>query len=244
MSVIKWSIVLPVLLLIVTACHKRPPAIASPTSQPAAITAAPAPPPAPRSTPSVATPAATPLTEAQLFERMTLDQLNASKPLDDVFFDYDENLLREDARQVLQRDAQWLAKWPQTKVRIYGHCDERGTTEYNIALGDRRAVSVRDYLTSLGRLSELNGVPVLPGHGPALSDCAEAASFYLEHRQARLEQVRAARAAGATTAAEVVEQVYADVDRSLWPAAEWSVRAQLTYLDRESSAGQPRLDRP
>jgi len=150
MSVIKWSIVLPVLLLIVTACHKRPPAIASPTSQPAAITAAPAPPPAPRSTPSVATPAATPLTEAQLFERMTLDQLNASKPLDDVFFDYDENLLREDARQVLQRDAQWLAKWPQTKVRIYGHCDERGTTEYNIALGDRRAVSVRDYLTSLG----------------------------------------------------------------------------------------------
>ena len=150
MSVIKWSIVLPVLLLIVAACHKRPPVIAAPTAQPAAIATPPAPPPPPRSTPSAATPAATPLTEAQLFERMTLEQLNASQPLHDVFFDYNQNFIREDARQVLQRDAQWLAKWPQTKVRIYGHCDERGTTEYNIALGDRRAVSVRDYLTSLG----------------------------------------------------------------------------------------------
>ena len=81
---------------------------------------------------------------------MTLDQLNASQPLNDVFFDYDQNFLRDDARQVLQRDAQWLAKWPHTTIRIDGHCDERGTEEYNIALGDRRAVAVRDYLASLG----------------------------------------------------------------------------------------------
>ena len=95
-------------------------------------------------------PAAKPLTESQLFERMTLDQLNASHPLNDMFFDYDQNFLREDARQVLQRDAQWLSEWPQAKIRIDGHCDERGTEEYNIALGDRRAVTVRDYLMSLG----------------------------------------------------------------------------------------------
>jgi len=81
---------------------------------------------------------------------MTLDQLNASQPLNDVFFDYDQNFLRDDARQVLQRDAQWLAKWPHTTIRIDGHCDERGTEEYNIALGDRRAVAVRDYLMTLG----------------------------------------------------------------------------------------------
>jgi peptidoglycan-associated lipoprotein len=81
---------------------------------------------------------------------MTLEQLNASQPLNDVFFDYGLNILRDDARQVLQRDAQWLSKWPQTKIRIDGHCDERGTAEYNLALGDRRAVTVRDYLMSLG----------------------------------------------------------------------------------------------
>jgi glyoxylase-like metal-dependent hydrolase (beta-lactamase superfamily II) len=115
----------------------------------------------------------------------------------------------------------------------------RGTTVVAHPDGD-----LGDYLASLGRLSELKGVPVLPGHGPALSDCAEAAVFYLEHRRVRLAQVAAAREAGAVSAAEVVEKVYADVDRSLWPAAEWSVRAQLAYLDRESSAGPPQLDPP
>jgi len=81
---------------------------------------------------------------------MTLAQLNASQPLNDVFFDYDENILGDDTRKVLQGNAQWLSKWPQTKIRIDGHCDERGTTEYNLALGDRRAITVRDYLMSLG----------------------------------------------------------------------------------------------
>ena len=150
MSVSKWSIVLPVLLLTVNACHKRPPAIAS--TRPPATIGAPVPPPSsPRSSnTAAAAPDAAPLTESQLFERMTLDQLNASRPLNDVFFDYDQNILGDDARQVLQGDAQWLSKWPQTKIRIDGHCDERGTTEYNLALGDKRAITVRDYLMSLG----------------------------------------------------------------------------------------------
>ena len=81
---------------------------------------------------------------------MTLDDLNASHPLNDVFFDYDATTLRDDGRQVLEANAQWLAKWPQTTIRIYGHCDERGTGEYNLALGDQRAVTVRNYLTGLG----------------------------------------------------------------------------------------------
>ncbi|MER5701022.1 MBL fold metallo-hydrolase [Micromonospora sp. NPDC002296] len=87
-----------------------------------------------------------------------------------------------------------------------------------------------DYLTSLELLSTYRGVPALPGHGPALADCGVAAEFYLAHRRARLDQVRRAVAEGATTAPEVVARVYADVDRSLWWAAEWSVRAQLEYL--------------
>lgn len=149
MSVSKWSIVLPVLLLTVNACHKRPPATAS-TRPPAAVTTRVPPPSSPRSDTAAAPAEATPLNDSQPFEGMTLEQLNASRPLNDVFFDYDQNILRDDARQVLQRNAQWLSKWPQTKIRIDGHCDERGTAEYNLALGDQRAITVRDYLTSLG----------------------------------------------------------------------------------------------
>jgi len=87
-----------------------------------------------------------------------------------------------------------------------------------------------DYLASLQRLRDLGHVAVLPGHGPELPDAQAAAQHYLDHREQRLEQVRAAVAAGAGTPRQVVEVVYADVDRVLWPAAEMSVRAQLDYL--------------
>lgn len=96
-----------------------------------------------------------------------------------------------------------------------------------------------DYLTSLELLSAYRGIPALPGHGPALADCAAAADFYLAHRRARLDQVRAAVTAGAGTPAEVVAKVYADVDRSLWWAAEWSVRAQLEYLGVATGESEP-----
>lgn len=88
-----------------------------------------------------------------------------------------------------------------------------------------------DYLASLGRLSGLSGVTVLPGHGPELADAGAAAVAYLSHREQRLDQVRQVLAElPAASASDVVERVYADVDRALWPAAELSVRAQLAYL--------------
>ena len=71
---------------------------------------------------------------------------------------------------------------------------------------------------------------LLPGHGPVVDDAAGVLDFYLAHRAERLDQVRTAVAGGARTPREVVERVYADVDPSLWPAAERSVRAQLDYL--------------
>ena len=73
---------------------------------------------------------------------------------------------------------------------------------------------------------------MLPGHGPDLPDAPAVAAAYLAHREQRLEQVRGALATlGAdATARQVVELVYADVDESLWPAAEWSVQAQLAHL--------------
>jgi glyoxylase-like metal-dependent hydrolase (beta-lactamase superfamily II) len=88
-----------------------------------------------------------------------------------------------------------------------------------------------DYLTSLDRLSELDGIPVLPGHGPALPDCGAKAREYRAHREDRLTQVRAALAAGARTPSEVVASVYPDLEPVLVPAAEWTVRAALSYLD-------------
>ncbi|MEV4213095.1 MBL fold metallo-hydrolase [Micromonospora sp. NPDC049662] len=96
-----------------------------------------------------------------------------------------------------------------------------------------------DYLGSLELLSAYTGIAALPGHGPALADCAAAAEFYLAHRRARLDQVRSAVNAGARTPADVVAAVYADVDRSLWWAAEWSVRAQLEYLGVDSGESAP-----
>ncbi|MCX2970519.1 MULTISPECIES: MBL fold metallo-hydrolase [Streptomyces] len=105
----------------------------------------------------------------------------------------------------------------------------RGTTV--VAHPDGR---LGDYLDSLRRLRSLtvdDGVrTVLPGHGPVLADAQGAVDYYLVHRAKRLAQVETAVEDGYRTPAEVVAHVYADVERTLWPAAELSVRAQLDYL--------------
>lgn len=90
--------------------------------------------------------------------------------------------------------------------------------------------NVGDYLKSLQTLKTFSGVPVMPGHGPELPDCAEAAQWLYDHRVDRLEQVKAALAQGARTPQEVIDIVYTDIDPQLKWAAEWSVRAQLEYL--------------
>jgi peptidoglycan-associated lipoprotein len=79
-----------------------------------------------------------------------LAELNRRGYLKDAFFDYDKAELRPDARQSLATDAGWLKKYPSTKLLIEGHCDERGTDEYNLALGERRADAVREYLADMG----------------------------------------------------------------------------------------------
>jgi len=68
----------------------------------------------------------------------------------DAYFDYDKADIRSDARDALSQTAQFLRSYPQLKVAIEGHCDERGSTEYNLALGDRRAASAKQFLVSLG----------------------------------------------------------------------------------------------
>jgi len=78
-----------------------------------------------------------------------LDQAVES-PLKDVFFDFDKAVIREDMQKVLDENVKWLKANPAAKVLIEGHCDERGTNEYNLGLGERRARAVKDYLVALG----------------------------------------------------------------------------------------------
>jgi peptidoglycan-associated lipoprotein len=130
------------------ACGKKAPETAPAPPPPAAPAAPPAPPaPPPPATPP---PAPKPLTEEEIFAKKTLEELNAERPLDDVFFDLDEATVREDARGPLQKNAEWLKRWTSTRIMIEGHADERGSAEYNLALGDRRANAVKSYLVSLG----------------------------------------------------------------------------------------------
>ncbi len=105
-----------------------------------------------------------------------------------------------------------------------------GTTVVAYPDGD-----LRRYLASLNRLALLGDAMVLPGHGPELDDAGAAATFYLQHRQERLDQIREAlsRLGADATAREIVEDVYRDVDPAVWWAAELSVRAQLAYLAEE-----------
>jgi len=90
------------------------------------------------------------LTEAEIFARKTLEELNAEKPLNMIYFDFDKFMIRDDARSVLQQNADYMKKWSSVKILIEGHCDERGTEEYNLALGEKRAKSTLDFLASLG----------------------------------------------------------------------------------------------
>ena len=134
--------------VLLAGCAKRAPQVAR-VEPPPAVPEAPPPPPAPPPPdPAPAPPAA--LTEDELFARKTLEELNAERPLGAAFFDLDQSTIRDDARALLQKNAEWMRRWPSTRITVEGHCDSRGTSEYNLALGERRAAAVRDYLVSLG----------------------------------------------------------------------------------------------
>ena len=80
----------------------------------------------------------------------SLDDLNRNSPLKPAFFDYDSSELSDEAQRALNENAGLLKQYTSWTVTIEGHCDERGTAEYNLALGERRAVAARAYLVSLG----------------------------------------------------------------------------------------------
>ena len=122
----------------------------------------PAPPPAADSAPARPTAAPEPVAERvvpvvprepirdEAISSASLDELNRSSPLKPVFFELDSNEVSAEGRRILDANASVLKQYPAWTVTIEGHCDERGTAEYNLALGERRALAARAYLVSLG----------------------------------------------------------------------------------------------
>ncbi len=111
------------------------------------------------------------LSEEEILMSKSLEEINMEAPLTMIHFDYDRYNIRQDAVPVLDADAAWLKKFPSIKILIEGHCDERGTEEYNLALGEKRARSTMDYLASLGispdrmkLISYGKSQPLDPGH--------------------------------------------------------------------------------
>ena len=134
----------------VGACAKKkpdPPPAPPPTPAETPRTTPTPPPPPP--TPPRETPPRVP-TEDEIFAGKSLADLNAEMPLKPVFFELDSFHLNDAARPILQKGSEWMKRWMSTKVMVEGHADSRGTAEYNLALGSRRAAAVRDYLVSLG----------------------------------------------------------------------------------------------
>ena len=162
-------------VVLINACGKKqPPVTPPPPPPPPAAQPAPpppAPPPAPAPTPPPPPPAPT---EAEVFAKMSLSELNAQKPLAEVFFEYDQSDLSDTARASLQKNSEWLRKWLSTTVTVEGHADSRGTSEYNLALGERRASAIRDYLVSLGVTGTRVNVVSMGEEQPACTEEAEA----------------------------------------------------------------------
>jgi peptidoglycan-associated lipoprotein len=154
MSTSKVLVALLLLLAVaVTGCNRRRQPVAAPTApppvaQPPGITPAPGPGPQ-RVDEALPVPQQPALAEDALANR-SLDELNRNSPLQPVFFSLDSAELDETARSTAMANAELLRKNARWIVTIEGHCDERGTPEYNLALGERRAVAVKSFLVSLG----------------------------------------------------------------------------------------------
>jgi peptidoglycan-associated lipoprotein len=106
--------------------------------------------------------------------------LGSDGPLEDIYFGYDADDLNEEARAALQRNRDWLEEHPSARIEIEGHCDDRGTIEYNLALGARRAAAAKDYLVALGiSASRITTI----SYGEELPLCREATESCLQRNR-------------------------------------------------------------
>jgi peptidoglycan-associated lipoprotein len=153
MTSMRSKVIAVVVVAVLAACAKKIPPVTATPPQPAPPAVATAPPPAPpppatRVEDNLPVPLQ-PVSEDAIGSR-SLDELNRDSPLRPVFFPLDQFDLDDEGRAVVANNAEVLKRYPSWVVTIEGHCDERGTAEYNLALGERRAVAVRTYLVSLG----------------------------------------------------------------------------------------------
>jgi peptidoglycan-associated lipoprotein len=146
------AVLLLAALVAASACGGKKPPIARPTSPPPGGTTAGARPPAPPE--PVVEPTPVPpepgVSGVDTIGDKSLDDINKQSPLQPVFFELDSSDISADGQKTLAANAEVLKKYPGWVVSIEGHCDERGTAEYNLALGERRALAARTYLVSLG----------------------------------------------------------------------------------------------
>jgi peptidoglycan-associated lipoprotein len=137
--------------VVVAACKgKAKPPVARPMPPPTNVTETP--PPSPPEPPRpIAEPIPVPaMPEPDAITNTSIDDLNRNSPLNPLFFELDSSDVSGDGQKVLQANAAVLKKYPTMQVTIEGHCDERGTAEYNLALGERRALAAKNYMVSLG----------------------------------------------------------------------------------------------
>lgn len=139
---LKFAAVLGAIVALAAGCKKKPPTTTPEAAPPPPAVEAPTPAPTPAPPP--------PTTRGEDVMSEDLQTLNSKGYLKDSFFDFDKADLRDDARTALASDAQWLKQYGSIKVLVEGHCDERGTEEYNLSLGQKRASAVKEYLVSLG----------------------------------------------------------------------------------------------
>jgi peptidoglycan-associated lipoprotein len=153
--VLRLTTLIVLVALTVSACSGKKPPVARPTPPPptAGGTPPPAPPPLPEPEPSLGSvPLEPSMRGADLadYNARSLDEINRESPLEPVFYGYDSSEMTPENRAVLERNADVLRRYANWVVTIEGHCDDRGTAEYNLSLGERRAQSARAYLVSLG----------------------------------------------------------------------------------------------
>lgn len=182
------------LSVVLSACAKKPPAAApapAPAPFPGAATPAPTPTPAPRETPPPppVIPVEPPVTAGDPLMTAAIEAINKDSPLKPVFFAYDSDALDDAARKTMSENAEVLKKYGTWVITIEGHCDERGTAEYNLALGDRRALAAKNYLVTLGisadrirTVSYGNEFPFDPGHNEQAWEKNRRAHFMLTSR--------------------------------------------------------------
>jgi len=144
-------IFLLMVLVVAGACAKKQPPLGPQPAPPSTATApAPVPPPAPPPSQRVEESVPVPSISEDGISNRTLEDLNRNSPLQPAFFGLDSSELDDAGRAIVASNAAILKKYPTWMVTIEGHCDERGTAEYNLALGELRAVAVKTYLVSLG----------------------------------------------------------------------------------------------